>query len=130
MSQLVFGLPLPASYYADDFIISSANQNAVQLVNNVPRPDMYGAILSGPAASGKTHLARNWATTHQAEILSVSALGTTSSDQLWKKSPYAVLENIETIHDNVALFHLLRYAETQRNFLLMTASVPPPNTAF
>jgi chromosomal replication initiation ATPase DnaA len=42
--------------------------------------------------------------------------------ELWGDSQYRVLEDIETLRDETALFHLLRHVETQGAYLLMSAN--------
>jgi len=87
-----------------------------------PETDLQcAALLSGPEASGKTHLANCWARRTGAFLLNPDRLGKETSETIWSGQRFGILENIENITDESALFHLLRYGEQGKSHLLMTS---------
>lgn len=122
MSQLAFRWPAAPHYTREDFIVSEANQSALTFIEHWPTSlHDYSALLVGSAASGKTHLAHCFAARTGAIMLDAAQLGHIPSDALWQNHPYGVLENIETITDETAFFHLLRHTELAHGHLLMTS---------
>jgi chromosomal replication initiation ATPase DnaA len=122
MTQLAFEWPRAASYDPEDYIVSDSNAEAVKLLGAWMDGNTKAALLTGAAASGKTHLVHCWMERAGGVMLDNPAVGRLTSEQLWPKQVPAVLEDIETIKDEAALFHLLRHAETQGVFLLLTAN--------
>jgi chromosomal replication initiation ATPase DnaA len=130
MSQLTFTWPARPSYAPEDFIISGANAEAVRFLETWPAGQSGAALISGPPSCGKTHLVLNWVSRHNASIIEPVAVGNTDSAALWQNATHAVLEDIHTIKDETALFHFLRYAETQGLFLLLTSRENAKNLSF
>jgi chromosomal replication initiation ATPase DnaA len=131
MAQLTFTWPQNAASYApEDFILSDANREAATFLDHWPEPGKSAALLFGPEASGKTHLARNWAARHGAALIEGAQLGSADSQALWQAKRHAVLEDIGTLADETALFHLLRHAETEGTFLLLTSRLPARELPF
>lgn len=58
--QLPFDLAYRTAQGADDFIISPSNEMAVKWLERYPNWLGPGLILTGPAGTGKTHLAKIW----------------------------------------------------------------------
>lgn len=121
MSQFIFKWPTKASYASEDFIVSPSNETAVRFIDSWPEDERMTALLSGPEASGKTHLAQRWAMRVGALMLDKASLGKIPSEEVWTDASYGVLEDIESIRDEAALFHLLRHAELHGLALLLTA---------
>lgn len=130
MAQLSFKWPVQASYAPEDFIISAANEEAVQFLETWPDGKSYAALISGPEACGKTHLLRNWAARTHAIIIDARTLGVLSSTQIFGNATHAVLEDIHAGIDEVALFHLLRHAESHGSYLLFSACLPVRQLGF
>ena len=121
MVQLLLDFPVAESHAEEDFLVSATNADAWGLVEHFPNLlQSNSALIYGESGSGKTHLGECWRARHNGVMLDVASVGTAESGQLWS-SPYALLENIETIQDEIALFHLLRHAETTNSYLLLTA---------
>jgi chromosomal replication initiation ATPase DnaA len=131
VSQLTFKWPQPPSYAPEDFITSAANEEAVRLLETWPggHPGQ-AALISGPEACGKTHLALSWAKRTRAVIIDADALGNTSSATLWQEATHAVLEDVHAITHETGLFHLLRHGETHGLFLLFTSRLPASQLPF
>jgi len=124
MLQQAFKFAAPPSYAAQDFILSEANAEAARFLGAwPPHPQSPAVLISGPEACGKTHLAACWAERTQAVCIGRQTIGTASSEHLWRGASHAVLEDIHSGIDETALFHMLRHAETQGLFLLLTSGV-------
>ncbi len=123
MPQFAFEWAARASYAPEDLIISDSNAEAARFLEIWPDDHhAQSALLSGERSSGKTHLAHRWLARAGGVMLDKSMLGRKESEEIWGKATHAAFEDIETIKDEAALFHLLRYAETSGKYLLLTAN--------
>lgn len=130
MPQLAFQWQLASSYAPEDFIPSDSNVEALQFIDSWPANDAKSALIYGGKSCGKTHLAHRWLGRVGGVMLDASQLGSLPSEALWGGASHGVLEDIENIRDEAALFHLLRGSETGGRFLLLTANVPPAQLPF
>jgi chromosomal replication initiation ATPase DnaA len=130
MSQLAFTWQETASYAPEDFIVSDSNVVAVRFLETWPDGHAGVALLSGAHACGKTHLARRWLDRVNGVALDRALLGMEPSEALWPAKAPALLEDIDTLQDEAALFHLLRHAESVRQGLLLTSAVPARQLPF
>ncbi|HEU5046672.1 MAG TPA: hypothetical protein VFT64_02400 [Rickettsiales bacterium] len=124
MLQLAFRWPSADSHAVEDLIVSDFNEQAARFLRGWPDGKSAAAVLSGPEASGKTHLAQYWRERVGGITLDKALLGQMPSDTLWPGRAPALLEDITQIKDEEALFHLLRHAETEGKALLLTSSLP------
>ena len=123
--QLTLELELPPHFGRDDFLVSTANASALQMLEAWPTwPDCVILLLGSPG-TGKSHLAAIWAARAGADIISASALNETDFVALAAR-PALVIENAETIGAAEAdLFHLLNLARERKTSLLFTARQRP-----
>lgn len=125
--QLSFDLPAQTVLGRDDFFVSAENAMAVAMINTATSWPNGKLVLSGPAGSGKTHLAHVWAAAHDARIVSATELPTLDIPQL-AQTP-VVVEDIPLIATDKAaqeaLFHLHNLLLAQRTLLLMTGRGAP-----
>ena len=125
VEQLTFDLPHRAALGAEDFLVSDCNVAAVRLIDAWPRwPDQV-QILTGPAASGKTHLVRVWQERSGAQALTLQDLDVAFIDSLPAGTPLAVEDADRAGYDENALFHLLNLAREKQLFVLLTAQDTP-----
>jgi chromosomal replication initiation ATPase DnaA len=122
--QLVFELPHRAAMGLEDFLVSESNAAAVALVDRWPDWPVGAAILVGPTGSGKTHLANVWqlrtaATSYPAPVLSREVVPAVAS------AGAVIIEDIQTLVDEAALFHLLNLVREQRLQVLLTTDTAP-----
>lgn len=119
MSQIAFSLSHTPRYQREDFLVSDANREALAwMERDLP---FYGVMLYGPPSSGKTHLAHIWAARTGAVFLdNITA----------PPPPYAVVEGVENIKDETALFHFLNQAKETNAKILFTAGVAPHDLPF
>jgi len=122
--QLVFELPHRAAMGLEDFLVSDSNAAAVALIDRWPDWPVGAAILVGPRGSGKTHLANVWQLRAEATAYDAPSL-TRESVPAVASTGAAIIENIETLADEAALFHLLNLVREQRLQVLLTTDTAP-----
>jgi chromosomal replication initiation ATPase DnaA len=125
--QLVFDLALREARDRDDFLVSSSNAAAVGLVDRWPDWPGAAALLLGPAASGKSHLAHVWQSRSNAQVLAAAAIcdDTVRDFQSGSLADLAIEDLDRGIGDERVLFHLLNQAREANRSILMTSRVAP-----
>lgn len=126
--QLGFDLPARAALGRDDFMVSPSNAVALAMIDNWQNWPLAKMALTGPPASGKSHLTHVWASEARARIVAACDLSALELSTL-AKQPVAV-EGVDTIRDDMpaqtALFHLHNLLQSAGLPLLMTG-VQAPN---
>ena len=90
VAQLTLDLPHRAALGAEDFLVSDCNMAAVKLIDSWPAWQDNLQLLIGPAASGKTHLARVWQARSGACSLNPDNLGIDFVDAMGAGTPLVV----------------------------------------
>lgn len=125
--QLAFDLPAREAWRREDFFPSPANATALAAVDDWRNWPGGKLMLVGPRGSGKTHLARLWASETGAALLPGTALAEADLPALAAQGAVAV-EDAETAAGDpqaeAAFFHLHNLV-TQSGHLLITATRPP-----
>lgn len=118
--QLSLGLSYRKAYNSDDFLIAPCNVDAVTWLDLYPNWPAHALVILGPKGCGKTHLAHIFSQ----NVLEAAQL-TDSSDlthtYLPEKVDRIVVENIDCLGSETALFHLYNWTKEQGIGLLMTA---------
>ena len=131
MPQLAFHFPIPHDYAAEDFIVSPANREAFGWVTQWPNwYDNYGVVIYGPSGCGKTHLSHMWEWQSRAQRVAAQTLDDTFLHEYADSIPCYVIENLEKLQDETALFHLLNIAKEQKGFVLLTSVEAPSQLIF
>ena len=125
VAQLTLDLPHRAALGAEDFLVSDCNLAAVRLVDAWPNWQNHVQLLIGPAASGKTHLARVWQALSGAQALAPETLVMSVLDGLDEATPLVVEDADRIAYDEKALFHLFNLAREKRLYVLITAESAP-----
>lgn len=123
--QLTLDLPHRPAFGAEDFLVSDCNLGAVRLIDSWPDWQENAKLLIGPAASGKTHLARVWQALSGAALLSPEGLDMASLETRGEGTALIVEDVDRAGYDEKALFHLLNVAREKRLYVLLTARDAP-----
>jgi chromosomal replication initiation ATPase DnaA len=123
--QLSLDLPHRAALGAEDFLVSECNRGAVRLIDSWPDWQDNAQLIIGPAASGKTHLARVWQARSSAETLTPTGLDAGLLDSMGEGTPLIVEDVDRAGYNEKALFHLLNLAREKRLFVLLSARDAP-----
>lgn len=121
--QLALDLALAPDYRPESFAVSESNAPALALVNRWPRWRMGHLVLTGPAGSGKTHLAHMWRLRTGARP--VDRMAVSAALKSIQRGASVVIEDCDQGVDEVGLFHLLNRAAGDSGIsVLMTARTP------
>lgn len=126
--QLSFDLPVRQAVGREDFFVSSANTDAVAMVEGWQDWPARKLMLIGPSGAGKTHLTHVWAALSGAHVVQAAELADADIPALCA-SAVAVEDCSAAAGDTnleKALFHLHNLALAEGQSLLLTA-VSPPN---
>lgn len=128
--QLVFELRHRVAHGREDFLVAPSNEAAVALVDAWPDWPGPAIAISGPAGSGKTHLAEVWRAASGATRIEAGAL-TEADVPALAASRAVIVENLGPLTDagERALFHLLNLAKEEGAFLLLTGREAPARLA-
>jgi chromosomal replication initiation ATPase DnaA len=122
--QLPLALAHAPQYGRDTFMAGPSNSAALKLVEAWPDWPSPVVLLSGPAGSGKTHLAHIWAERAEARILEAAGLSVATLPQL-DAGGAMTIEDVDTGPvPEAALFHMLNRAKEIGGWLLLTAREP------
>lgn len=130
--QLFLDLPARRALGREDFVLSEANAAAVAQIDASDRWPSGKLVLSGPEASGKTHLAHVWAARVDGLVVDATALSRLSVPTL-AEARHVVVEDVPLIggsrKEEAALFHLHNLLLSQKGRLLMTGRAAPSRWA-
>lgn len=116
-AQYPMPLVLPDDYSRARFHVSACNNDALALVERFPQPGQFAAVIVGPKASGKTHLAHIWAARIHAKPFN-------AIDPLAPLAHPVVVDNAENCDAN-SLFHLLNNAKASGHAVVLTCTERP-----
>ncbi|HEX2255459.1 MAG TPA: hypothetical protein VHG92_01940, partial [Afifellaceae bacterium] len=119
--QLPFPLHGPPEYGRDSYVVGDSNREAVRLVEAWPDWPSPVALLTGPAGSGKSHLAHIWAERSGARVLAADALSDEAATLLGAHRTVAVEDLGAEAAPQRELFHLLNAAREAGGSVLLTA---------
>lgn len=118
--QLRLRLRHPASYAREDLVRGPSNALAIATLDAWPAWPGGALALFGPAGSGKTHLAREWA--HRVGALIMDRVVPDVASAVGRP---VLIEDVDQGVDDEALFHLINMAGRDGAGLLLTAREAP-----
>jgi DnaA regulatory inactivator Hda len=124
MAQLPLDLAHRPALGRDDFLVAPANEEAVAWLDRWPEWPAPALVLTGPAGSGKTHLARVFAARSGALVLASERLGAARPPELLGAARAAIVENADAAPEE-ALLHLYNVLAERGGHLLLPAREPP-----
>jgi chromosomal replication initiation ATPase DnaA len=117
--QLPLDLNRTPSHAREDFIVSATNAAAVEAVDAWPRWPGGKLALIGPAGSGKTHLANEWAMR-----VGATALGLDRRTSLTGVVGPILIEDADRHRADEPLFHLFNRADAGATLLITGRTAP------
>ena len=123
--QLVLDLAHRQALGAEDFLVSSSNEAAIELVDRWPEWPHPVCVVVGPKGSGKSHLANVWRLKSSAGVAAAATLTDAAVAQMSDGSALVVEDLDRGISDEQALFHLLNRARGSRLSVLLTSRQAP-----
>ena len=122
--QLSLGFGYAPAQSRADFVLGACNRDAVAAVDAWPNWASGTLLLTGPAGSGKTHLAGIWAAEHGAHMISATALGHPDWIPPNDDAPVAVEDIGAASEAETNLFHFINEARERGATLLLTSRDP------
>lgn len=131
--QGAFDLDYLPALAAEEFLVSECNRNAWTAIQNWRRWPEKRLALTGPAESGKTHLASIWARESGAGRLHAAELTEDRMQRLMEEEAVLV-ENVDRLallgepargQTERALFHLMNFSAAEGRPLLVTGRAGP-----
>ena len=138
ITQLALDFPHRPSLGREDFMVAGCNFEAVKTIDLWPNWPYFAICIYGAEGCGKTHLANVFAqmvalhTSHPYRIpfIKASQLNNDIARNLFDTSPQIVVEDLQHLTNQEALFHLYN---TYRDFggnILFTANQAPARLNF
>ena len=125
--QIGLSLPVHSSEGIDEFYISECNKMAVNLLEDWKNWPNLKHVLSGPPASGKTHLGRIWAKQANASYTDARSLKIDKIDKI--ATTALVIDNISELNFQEdlegSLFHLHNLLQERKLPFLMIGTGSP-----
>ena len=115
--QLALEFPCRPAFGRANFWVAPCNQEAIAWIDKYPAWPMHALLIYGTAGSGKTHLAAIFS----AERIEAKDL----TEDFIPHNEKIVVENLETLQNEKALFHLFNRINEQEGGLLLTARAVP-----
>ncbi len=118
----------------EDFLIGPSNKDAVNWIDRWPDWPAPVLIISGPAASGKSHLAAVWQKKVKAETIKPEMLISYSAEQIAAAGQALVFDGLDlwigTEEAEATLFHLYNIFKEEGRSLLVTSRMTPTQSDF
>jgi chromosomal replication initiation ATPase DnaA len=126
LTQLAFDLPWRSADGAEDFLVAPSNEAAVGWIDRWPDWPAGGLVLTGPAASGKSHLAGLWRRRVGAAPLLLAGLAERAPAALAAVAPRFLLDPaMPAPGEEEPLLHLLNIVRERQGSLLLIAETLP-----
>ncbi len=104
----------------DEFVVSLCNIEAYNAVTNPKLWPSNRLIILGESGSGKSHLAKIWS-----DKISARSFKEPFEQLYYNISSAIIVEDIDTLNNELEFFHLVNYCMQEGISLLMTARVLP-----
>ncbi len=132
--QIPFDLQHRTALGREDFLIAPSNEVASKWVDRWPDWPAPLLVLSGPAASGKSHLAAVWQDMTGAENIKPEMLVSKSAEQIALAGEHIVIDGVDPWlgerSAETTLFHLYNILKEENRSLLVTMRMTPTDADF
>ena len=112
----------------DDFLVAPCNAQAVAWLDRWPDWPSHGLVLFGPPGCGKSHLLAAFAAAHAGEgalLRPAAGLTPAAVPDLVAAARLLLVDDLDGLADETALFHLHNLAREAGRFLVLAAALPP-----
>lgn len=129
-SQYSFKFNNKISFLTEDFVCSDNNRDAYRYIARWPESwPSNSLVINGPAASGKTHLAKIWQERSDAVYIDSETVMNVSLERLIRNAEngHLIIEDIDRLDDlesQEKVFHLFNKVISKNNYILLTSSKP------
>ncbi len=138
ISQLPLNFPTRPSFGRDDFLVANCNSEAVNLIDQWPDWPYFALCLYGAAGCGKTHLAHLFADRASRQNRVPSPIPFVYAAQLnletvrehFLPTRCLIIEDLEGLQNQEALFHIYNMYRDEGGTLLLTAREAPARLKF
>lgn len=127
-SQLALDLGHRPALGRDDFLVAPCNAEAVAWLERWPDWPAHALALFGPPGSGKSHLLAAFALHHgEDKVASVAApaLDVAMVPGLLARAQVVMVDDLDRLGDETALFHLWNLAKETGRWLLLAGRAAP-----
>lgn len=116
------------------FLIGASNAEAIQWIDRWPNWPAPVVFISGPAASGKTHLAAVWEERSHAAHVNAAELSTETAESLAQKGEHLIIDGLDPwlgdLQAETTLFHLYNILKETNRSALITMRMAPNRSDF
>ena len=134
IEQIPLEFPVRAAFAREDFMLGESNQDAVDWIDRWPDWPAPALFLTGPAASGKSHLAAVWQSRGKAAAIKPQDLIENEAELLAQVAPNIMIDGIDPwLGDRGAettLFHLYNIFKEEGRTMLLTGRAAPSHIDF
>lgn len=134
LQQIPFDLPVRPAFGRDDFLVGDENKTALAFLDRWPDWPAPALVLTGPAASGKTHLSALWQNRAHAVRIDARHLPDGDAEALYASSDNLIIDDVDfwigERESEATLFHLYNMAKEKGGSLLLTMRAAPTQLDF
>ena len=123
--QLALALPVEERLDLEDFLVGSSNEMAFAMIEAWPEWSEKVQVLTGPAGTGKSHLASIWAERAGATRITAALLHEQDPEALAGHSALLIEDADRAGLAEAAFFHLLNAVRRTGTPVLITARTQP-----
>ncbi len=131
--QLALDFEHRPAFSREDFVVASANRDAVAWIDRWPDWQAVGTIVVGPPACGKSHLSNVWQTKSGAARFELRGLETEQADAIVDANTTLVIEGLDrgaSLAAETTLLHVINLLGERRGSLLATSRKAPVAVQF
>ena len=121
--QLILDLRSLPAMGRNDYYVSKANTEAVNWIDMWPNWPSFGLIVIGKRGSGKSHLAEVLKGVSKGTIVLAKDINKNSIAKLFKIK-CLIIEDLELLKSENALFHLYNMCIENNNKIMITSNIP------
>ena len=122
MSQLIFQFPFRATYFEQDFFVSSNNFNAYRLIENWPNWPGNKINIFGIQGCGKTHLGKILQQKINSFLINADNVSTETLNN-FKTKECLIIDNYNNNIDEKLLYSILNYTTQSNKYIVINSLI-------